>query len=202
MGTRRTCLALALLLFPAAASAHQHNWEAAAAANSASGSQLWGGNFVVGKTVYRDPHEIHRWALLLDVGLNGGPHDGGSVSQQSALFAGRYSYWLTGKKLVLVPGIGEAYRPRLQFFLEGLGGVVRVKNEFPTVTTSGIQSVPSGQTRPALGLGTGLDFLFSDYGGLRGQVDFVRRLSAEAPRQHFFRFSVGVVYRFEHDKAH
>ena len=202
MGTRRSSLALVLLLLPVPAWAHQHNWEMAAGLSPATGSLLWGGNFVVGRTIYRDPQGVHRWGLLGDFGLNGGPHDGGSVSQQSLMVGGRFSYWLTMKKLVLVPDKPE-YHPRLQFFVQALGGVVRVNNELLTVTTSGIERIDDDPDKDAaLSLGTGLDFLFSDYGGLRGQVDFVRRLSADEPRKHFFRFSVGVVYRFEHDKAH
>jgi hypothetical protein len=171
----------------------------AAALAPVSGSQLWGGNFVVGRTLYKDPKGVHRWGLFGDLGLNGGSHEDGSVSQQSLLVGGRFSYWLTANKVVLVAGRPE-FHPRLQFFLQALGGGVWVKNEFPTLTSSGIQSIADKEFAWSLGGGTGVDFLFSDYGGLRGQVDLVRRLKADEPRKLFFRVSVGVVYRFEYHK--
>ena len=202
MGIRRSCLALAMLLLPAQAGADRHNLEMAASASAATGSPpLWGGSFAVATPVFDndDPKKPDRWSFVTDVAVNGGPHDGGSVSQISGLVGVRYQYLLRMKKLVLIPKLPDEYHSRLQLFAQVLTGGVRVKNEFPALVANSIQNIEDHETKGALSVGTGVDFLFSEYGGLRGQVDLFRRLDADPPRKHFFRFSVGVVYRFERD---
>ena len=137
--------------------------------------------------------------MLGDFALNGGAHDGGSISQVSGQVGGRFAYLLTVKKQVLIPGSGPEFHPRLQFFVQALAGMAWVKTEFASTAELRPTSERPGSSAPEIGL----DFLFSDYGGLRGQVDWSSYLSDRGgTRDNFFRFSIGVVYRFEHDPAH
>ena len=185
MGTRRCCLVIALLLLPAGAWADRHNWEASAAASAASGSQLWGGNLSLARTLrIKDSHKL---SLFADVAKHGGLHGGASLTQTSALFGGRFVVIRTVKRSLFastarVPAADD-YRYRLQIFVQGGAGVVDTSAQ--------------GTHGAWLG-GAGLDGLFSDYGGVRAQVDYIG-FRPDSGRDHFFRFSLGVIYRFEHE---
>jgi hypothetical protein len=172
MDTRpRPWLVFALLLIPTAAQADRHNWDVAAMASSSTGgSLLWGGSLSGEKTIHRYP----KVGVFLDLAKYSGPHDGGSLTRFSALAGPRFVFFRTLEKTEL--------HYRLQFFGQVLGGAV--------------QTTDHGTTG-AVGLGGGVDGLFSDYGGVRAQVDHVW-FSPEVGDHRFFRFSLGVVYRFEY----
>jgi hypothetical protein len=181
MRTRQSFLVLALLLIPGAARADRHDWEASAAASRVSGrSELWGGN-LSGTWVVRGHR---RWGFFLDVGKHAGPHEGSSLSQLA--FYG-------GPRRTFPVSFRHAKNPtpytlhRLQFFAQGLGG--RLK-------TTGVEGFDW-----AAGLGAGVDLLFSEFGGVRGQVDHVW-FWPEGGRRSFDRVSLGLVYRFEDKKKH
>jgi len=181
MRTRQSLLVLALLLTPAAARADRHDWEANASASAASGSQLWGGNLSLARTLYIK--HSHRFSLFADYSKHGGSHDGASLTQTSAVLGGRFVVFRTLKRYPLLPGVKEPYRYRLQFFVQGAAGVVDTSAQ---------------DTHGAWLGGGGLDGLFSDYGGVRAQVDYIK-FRPESGRDDFVRVSVGVLYRFEHE---
>jgi hypothetical protein len=176
MDTRqRPWLVLALLLIPTAARADRHNWDVSAMASSSTGgSLLWGGSLSGEKTIHRYP----KVGVFLDLAKYSGPHDGGSLTRFSALAGPRLVFYRTVKKQYLQTEL----RYRLQFFGHLLGGIV--------------QTTDHGTTG-AGGVGGGVDGLFSDYGGVRAQVDHVW-FSPEVGEHRFFRFSLGVTYRFEY----
>ena len=181
MRTHRYGLVVALFLIPAAARADRHNWECNAAASTASGSQLWGGNLSLARTLHIK--DSHRFSLFADFSKHGGEHDGGSLTQTSAVLGGRFVVYRTLKRYPLVPGAKAPYRYRLQFFGQGALGVVDTSTQ---------------DTHGAWMAGGGVDGLFSDYGGVRGQVDYVR-FSPDSGRRDFVRVSLGIIYRFEHE---
>jgi hypothetical protein len=174
MGTRRSCLVLALVLLPAAARADRHNWEASAAVSAVSGSWLWGGNLSVAKMLHTEKQDKpHRWSVFVDLAKHAGPHDSGSLTQFSAL---------GGPRFLVVRSLrhGEDLY-RLQLFAQAMAGVVQTSGK---------------GTDSAMGGGVGVDVLFSDFGGLRTQVDYVHT-DRTSGKDGFFRGSVGLVYRFE-----
>jgi hypothetical protein len=188
MRTRQGLLVLALLLTPAAARADRHNWEANASASAASGSQLWGGNLALARTIHiKDSHKLSAFA---DFSKHGGAHDDASLTQTSAQIGLRRVMFRTLNKhpllpAALVPMVKEhpEYHYRLQLFVQAAAGVVNTSAQ--------------GTHGAWLG-GVGLDGLFSDYGGVRAQVDYIG-FRPESGRDHYFRFSLGVMYRFEHE---
>jgi hypothetical protein len=172
---------LALLLTPAAARADRHDWEANASASAASGSQLWGGNLSVARTIHIG--DSHKLSAFADYSKHGGEHDGASLTQTSALIGLRRVMRRTVKYLPLFPEGKDPYHYKLQFFLQAAPGVVKTSSQ---------------GTHAAALVGAGLDWLFSDYGGVRTQVDHLW-FWPDSGRDHFFRFSVGVLYRFERE---
>jgi len=181
MRTRQSLLVLALLLIPAAARGDRHDWEANASASTASGSQLWGGSLALAKTIHiRDSHKL---SVFADYSKHGGAHDGADLTQTSAIIGLRRVVKRTLKRYPLFPEGKDPYRYRLQFFLQAAPGVVKTSSQ---------------GTHEAGLVGAGLDGLFSDYGGVRAQVDYIR-FRPDSGRDHYFRFSVGVLYRFEHE---
>jgi hypothetical protein len=181
MRTRQSLLVLALLLIPAAARADRHNWEASASASAASGSELWGGNLSLARTLYI--RKSHLFSLFADYSKHGGLHDGASLTQTSAVFGGRFVPFRTLKRYPLLPGVKDPYRYRVQFFVEGALGVVKTSAQ---------------DTHGAWLAGGGVDGLFSDYGGVRVQVDYFK-FRPDSGRNDFVRVSIGVLYRFEHE---
>jgi hypothetical protein len=176
MRTRQSLLVLALLLTPTAARADRHNWEASAGASLVSGrSKLWGGNLSGTWVVPRN----RRWGFFLDVGKHAGPHEGSSLSQ-FAFYGGPRRTFPLPLEHPKVPTSNTFHH--LQLFAQGLGG--RLK-------TIGVEG-----SDWAAGLGAGVDALFSEFGGVRVQVDHVW-FWPEGGRRSFDRISLGLVYRFE-----
>jgi hypothetical protein len=172
---RRPWLIVAVLLIPTPARADRHNWDLAATASAGTGgSLLWGGSLSGEKTIHRHP----RVGVFLDLAKQSGPHEGGNLTRFSALAGPRGVFYRTMKKRYLETELHY----RLQFFGQAFAGFVQTTDH----GTSG-----------AGGVGVGVDGLFSDYGGVRAQVDQVW-FSPEVGDHHFFRFSLGVVYRFEY----
>ena len=185
MRTRRCGLVLTLLLIPAAARADRHDVEASAAASAATGSTLWGGTLSLARTIrIRDSHKL---SVFADYSKYGGSHDGVSLTETSSFLGVRRVMIRTLKRYPLlppgVPPVAPEYRYRIQVYLHAAPGLVKTSEQ---------------GTNGALLGGAGLDGLFSDYGGVRGQVDYVK-FWPESGRDHFFRFSLGVIYRFEHE---
>jgi hypothetical protein len=181
MRTRQSLLVLALLLTPAAARADRHDWEANASASAASGSQLWGGNLSVARTIHIG--DSHKLSAFADYSKHGGAHDGASLTQTSALIGLRRVMIRTLKRHALLPGAKEPYLAHLQFFVQGALGLVDTSAQ---------------DTHAAWLVGGGVDGLFTDYGGVRGQVDYIK-FRPDSGRNDFVRVSIGVLYRFEHE---
>jgi hypothetical protein len=183
MVTRRSCLALALLMLPAPAWADRHNWEMnMSAVTSSGGSLLWGGNFSLARTIYKDKEGFHRFSGFGDIGVQSGAHEGQSLTRVTGLLGPRVALWRTLKKIAPITGARPEFHYRLQFFTQTPVGWVHTDGENPL----------------AFAPGAGFDGLFSDYGGLRGQVDYV----VLKGHKDFWRFSIGVIYRFEHEHPH
>lgn len=184
MRIRRFCFVLALLLFPTGAWADRHYLEASASISRAGGSSLWGGNLALAATVplkFLKKEDERRFSLFGDFSKNAGAHDGAPMTRTSWLGGGRYVFFRTENKIRA--GIKDpSYHFRLQFFLHLLAGHVDVKEE---------------GGRAAFGGGGGFDKLFSDYGGVRFQYDYVNPTGSA---KGFSRFSLGVIYRFEHEE--
>lgn len=184
MGTRRPWLVLALLLIPVGARADRHNWEAYAGASAATGgSLLWGGNLSIAGTLNDDCKGFFAikdrcMSFFVVFSKHAGPHDGGSLTETSALVGPRRVVYRTLKY-----SVNKGVHFRLQFFVQGLAGIVHTSSE-------------GGDW--AAGAGAGVDALFSDYGGVRAQVDRIWS-GAEGDRDRFFRFSLGLIYRFERE---
>jgi hypothetical protein len=177
MGTRRSCLVLVLVLLPAGAWADRHNWEVSSAVSRVTGrSQLWGGNVAVAMPL----RTYRKVSVFAEIAKHAGPHDGGSLTQLSALGGARGVLIRTLKR---PDDTREHALPsyRLQFFAQAMSGLVQT-------TGAGTDS--------AWGAGGGVDGLFSEYGGLRAQVDYVH-INRKGGGDGFVRFSVGLVYRFE-----
>jgi hypothetical protein len=182
MRTRRCCLVLALLLTPAAAWADRHNWEANAAATRVSGrSELWGGNLA---GTYVVPGH-RRWGAFLDIGKHAGAHDDGSSLSQFVFYGGPRRTFPVPLEHPKNPTPFDLHH--LQLFAQALGGGVK---------TAGIDGFDW-----AAGFGAGVDALFSEYGGVRFQVDHVWFWPGGG-RRSFDRISLGLVYRFEDKHKH
>ncbi len=183
MRTRRSCLVLALLMVPAGAWADRHNWEVNASMSVSPGSELWGGRLGVEKsTSYR------KLTYFAEIAGQGGAHEGGPLKEFSGMAGVRWVFKRFYKREIkqIAPPEHPEFRHALQFFIQGRGGVVDTESN----------------TGGGAGGGVGADVLFTDYGGIRVQADGVRLFKdhgADA-RNHFIRFSLGVVYRFENVK--
>lgn len=182
MRTRLSVLVVVVsLLLPAGARATGH-WYAAAGSPSVNKglSELWGGHLTGEKSL---PNKS-RWSAFLDIGKHAGAHDASTLTQFSALVGARRAGRMKNKTH------RHSGRPfyAVQPFLHVLGGLIRNHDK----------AADSSEWAGAVGGGGGLDYLFAPNGGVRAQVDYVSYWP-NAGREGFGRFSVGIVYRFEHD---
>jgi hypothetical protein len=172
MHTRRPLLALALLLLlPGTARAHKHDFRASVAGSVSPSSTLWGfhasGEWVI-------PTEYKDFSVALDLSYHSGLHEGANLTRLALTPALRWTPRL-GRH-----GEAGAVHP----FMHVLFGPVRTNDATNRADWSA-----------ALGAGAGVDLLFSDYGGVWVQTDFLKPLSGG--KDSFVRVSVGLAYRFD-----
>lgn len=178
MRTRLSVLVVVVsLLLPAGARASGHWFSMAATPSVNTGlSQLWGGSISAEKAL---PNKS-QFNGFIDIGKHAGAHEDSTLSQFSLLAGLRGAFPLIRKK--------DGHYA-LQPYAHVLGGFLLTKEK----------GVDLSDKAPALGGGIGVDYLFSDYGGLRAQIDHVTFWRDRGGHDQFVRFSVGITYRFEHD---
>jgi hypothetical protein len=200
MSARRCGVVLTLLLSAAPAWSGEHDKEAYAAAQVSPQSRLIGFEASLALAIQHEtrsegaggpsvPTRKRRpWEVVLDLSGHSGRHDDESDRDPETTLNRTQYLPLVGMRFAR--GMARRRSPaavsnppnRLSLFGQVLAGGVFTKDD---------QDWRSGW---AAGGGLGLDYLYSEYGGLRVQFDII---GAERHKP-VKRISLGLVYRFEH----